>query len=168
MKSDRLAPHGTPISRKGISALAEWEDLALIELLDCRYGGAEGRTNALWRTVIADYAGAGAADNNDWAYIETCYDRTGWGRELPEMTSRGIFETVTLELEIKELEVVINAQFLQIRPVPIMTPGEVLKHPLEDFSKRKKKYGGYIKLIYDARAHRSLFVTYRGYMGLAP
>lgn len=104
----------------------------------------------------------------NWAYIETWYDRTGWGRELPEMASRGIFETVTLELEIKELEVVMNAQFLQIRPVPIMKPGEVLEHPLGDFSKRKKKYGGYIERIYDACPHRSLFITYRGYMGLAP
>ncbi|KAF5676678.1 WW [Fusarium circinatum] len=161
-------PERPPISRKGISALAEWEDLALIELPDCPYGGAEGRTNALWRTMIADYTGAEAADSDDWAYIETWYDRTGWGRELPEMASRGISETVTLEMEIRDLGVMINAQFLQIRPVPILETGEVLKYPSGDFSKRKKKYGGYIKRIYDACAHRSLFITYRGYMGLAP
>ncbi|KAG9494939.1 hypothetical protein J7337_013168 [Fusarium musae] len=89
-----------PISRKGINALVEWESLALIELPDCPYGGAEGRTNALWRTMIADYAGTEAADSNDWAYIETWYDRTGWGRELPDMASRGVYETVTLEVRI--------------------------------------------------------------------
>ncbi|CVL03640.1 uncharacterized protein FMAN_15080 [Fusarium mangiferae] len=161
-------PDRPPISRKGINSLVEWESLALIELPDCPYGGAEGRTHALWRTMIADYAGAEAADSDDWAYIETWYDRTGWGRELPDMASRGVFETVTLEDEIKELEVVMNAQFLQIRPVPNLRTREILKHPLGDFSHRKKKYGGYIKRIYDACAHRSLLVTYGGYMGLAP
>ncbi|KAH7467493.1 hypothetical protein FOMA001_g15115 [Fusarium oxysporum f. sp. matthiolae] len=157
-----------PVSRKGINALVQWETLGLIELPDCPYSGTGGRTNALWRTMIADYAGAGAADSDDWAYIETWYDRTGWGRELPDMASRGVYETATLEGEIRELEGVMHNQFLQVRPLPNVGTRELLKHPWMNFSHNKKKYGGYIKRIYAACAHRSLLTTYRGYMGLAP
>ncbi|KAF4499675.1 hypothetical protein FAGAP_4126 [Fusarium agapanthi] len=114
-------PDRPSISRKGINALVEWENLALIELPDCPYGGAEGRTNALWRTMISDYAGTEAADSDDWAYIETWYDRTGWGRELPDMASRGVYETTNLEAEITGLETVMYAQLLQIRPVVDLT-----------------------------------------------
>ncbi|KAH7147490.1 hypothetical protein DER46DRAFT_74301 [Fusarium sp. MPI-SDFR-AT-0072] len=156
-----------PISRKGIDSLVQWETLGLIELPDCPYSGAGGRTNALWRTMIADYVGADAADSDDWAYMETWYDRTGWGRELPDMASRGVYET-KLEEEIRGLEGVMNTQFLEIRPVPNLGTRELLKQPWMDFSHNKKRYGGYIKRIYDACAHRSLLITYRGYMGLAP
>ncbi|KAJ4055975.1 hypothetical protein NW756_002879 [Fusarium oxysporum] len=157
-----------PVSRKGIDALVQWETLGLIELPDCPYSGTGGRTNALWRTMIADYAGAGAADSDDWASIETWYDRTGWDRELPDMASRGVYETATLEGEIRELEGVMHTQFLQIRPLPNVGTRELLKHPWMNFPHIKKKYGGYIKRIYAACAHRSLLITYRGYMGLAP
>ncbi|KAH7216183.1 hypothetical protein DER44DRAFT_857116 [Fusarium oxysporum] len=158
----------SPISRRGINDLVQWKTLGLIELPDCPYSGAGGRTNALWRTMIADFAGADAADSDDWPYIETWYDRTGWGRELPDMASRGIYETTTLEGEITDLQLVMHTQFLQIRPLPNVGTRELLKQPWMDFSHNKKKYGGYIKRIYDACAHRSLFITYRGYMGLAP
>ncbi|KAF5969550.1 WW [Fusarium coicis] len=157
-----------PISRKGINALVEWESLALIGFPDCPYGGAEGRTNALWRTMIADYAGAAAADSDDWAYIETWYDRSGWARELPDMASRGIHETTKLETEITDLESVMYTQFLQIRPEVSLTTRELLTKPWIDFFNKRKIYGGYIQRIYDSCAHRSLLITYRGYMGLAP
>ncbi|WKT52850.1 Heterokaryon incompatibility [Fusarium oxysporum f. sp. vasinfectum] len=157
-----------PVSRKGIDALVQWETLGLIELPDCPYSGTGGRTNALWRTMIADYAGAGAADSDDWAYIKTWYDRTGWGRELPDMASRGVYETATLEGEIRELEGVMHTQFHQIRPWSNVGTRELLKHPWMNFSHNKKKYGDYIKRIYAACAHRYLLITYRGYMGLAP
>ncbi|EXL42618.1 hypothetical protein FOCG_15072 [Fusarium oxysporum f. sp. radicis-lycopersici 26381] len=141
-----------PVSRKGIDTLVQWGTLGLIELPDCPYSGTGGR----------------AADSDDWAYIETWYDRTGWGRELPDMASRGVYETATLEGEIRELEGVMHNQFLQVRPLPNVGTRELLKHPWMNFSHNKKRYGGYIKRIYAACAHRSLLTTYRGYMGLAP
>lgn len=69
-----------PISRKGIIPLILWEALSLIKHPDCPYRAVGGHHNALWRTMIADYAGTEAADSDDWAFIETWYDRTGLGR----------------------------------------------------------------------------------------
>ncbi|KAJ9137008.1 HET-domain-containing protein [Coniochaeta hoffmannii] len=49
-----------PLSRKGIEVLHTWEALGLAELTPCPYGGGAARKEALWRTHIADHAGAGA------------------------------------------------------------------------------------------------------------
>ncbi|KAF4334681.1 heterokaryon incompatibility [Fusarium beomiforme] len=157
-----------PISRKGITALVEWEDLGLIEVPDCPYREIGGRTNALWRTMIADYAGERAADSDDWAFIETWYDRSGWGRQLPDLASKGVRETTNLEFEINDLELVMHNHLREIRPAPDLKFREILRNPGGGFSQEKKTYGNYIRRIYDACAHRSLLVTYRGYMGLAP
>lgn len=84
------------------------------------------------------------------------------------MASRGIWENTKIEGEIKELEPLMLHRLHQIRASPDDGLREALKHPLRDFRENKRKYGSYIQRIYDSCAHRSLLVTYRGYMGLAP
>ncbi|KXX77752.1 hypothetical protein MMYC01_206711 [Madurella mycetomatis] len=95
-----------PSTRRGITALEQWGDLALaMPVLSCPYGGAEGREDALWRTYIADYAADGAAPERDRALVERWYGRVTPMSILPalvESTNSDYGQTVESHRQVKE------------------------------------------------------------------
>lgn len=160
-----------PISRKGIDALIAWEALGISEVDNCPYRSTGGRANALWRTMIADYAGNGAAPSEDWACIEAWYDRIGWAKDIPESQGMGPWDKATAESDYRGVETRMFEHFFKLRPpLAASTVGfrETLKAAAAEPPKIKKAYGAYIRRIHGACAHRALFVTRKGYIGLGP
>lgn len=148
-----------PITRAGITVLEKWEALALCDVSSCPYIDTGGRQGALWRTLITDYAGHRAAPQSDWSMVELWYDRTGWGKQLPdidEMASKGIASTAAATVDIQHLDSDMYSALLEL-----------------DFANAKmfssaKKYGEYLRRIHRVCSHRALCVTEKGYIGLAP
>ncbi|OAQ97008.1 hypothetical protein LLEC1_06366 [Akanthomyces lecanii] len=165
-----------PFSRKGIEELETWEALAAVEVQECPYDKMGGRKNALWRTLIADWAGDRAAPEEDWLLVETWYDRIGWQPEMPDLTSKGIWETANLEQRAQDMEPAMAAHFSSLRaatPAYVDFVGSasvtrITKDAVSVGLKLPKRYGEYVRRIRRACAHRAMFVTRRGYLGLAP
>ncbi|CAH0058500.1 unnamed protein product [Clonostachys solani] len=158
------------LSRKGNEALIAWEKHALQPVQDCPYKDSS-REEALWRTMIADWAGDHAAPESDKNYIEVWYDRNGWARQVPDITSMGFWEG-TMEgvtLTLHEQDMLDEFENLCLR--------DDTEYPSNKFSSFLrsgeenlivKHYGTYVKRIQRVCAHRALFVTRKGYIGLAP
>ncbi|KFG84121.1 hypothetical protein MANI_000736 [Metarhizium anisopliae] len=151
-----------PISRKGIEELGTWEALAVADVQDCPYVNMGGRQNAHWRTLIADWAGNRAAPEEDSYLIETWYDRIGWQPELPDFTSKGIRETNKLREPLRDMEQQMRGYYDELRSED---PGP---DSVSEWVRLPNKYGEYVRRIRRACAHRAMFVTRRGYLGLAP
>lgn len=173
-----FVPLGT---RRGITALEQWEDLALATpALPCPYGGAEGREEALWRTYIADYAADGAAPERDRALVERWYGRVSPMPILPALvvestTNLDNGQMVESHRQVKEsraLAKLIGSMATESEP-KTRNPLRTFKDMLLSRSARYKstttrRYEAYTSRIYNACAHRRLLVTKRGFMGLAP
>lgn len=165
-----------PFSRKGISELEAWEALATAYDNPCPYGQtANGRANALWRTLIADPPG-NPAPESDALYIDTWYDRVGWQRPLPDLTSKGIWEAAELEGERSQLHADMVGHYTQLRAetqaykewVAKASLKELLKDSISAAAEVPKRYGEYLRRIRSVCAHRALGVTNKGYIGLVP
>ncbi|CAM1509403.1 Fc.00g031420.m01.CDS01 [Cosmosporella sp. VM-42] len=172
-----------PLSRKGIDELEIWEALAIADVENCPYTHIGGRRNALWRTLIADWAGNRAAAQEASLLVETWYDRVGWLPELQNLTSRGIRDTVKREQSLRDIEGAMMKHFMDLQSrIPRHEEytantsfrrmfGDIFSDAYKTFSeayKIPKLYGEYVKRIRRACAHRAMFITRRGYMGLAP
>lgn len=158
-----------PISRKGDEVLMAWEALGSVDIDGCPYQNTGGRKNALWRTMIADHAGEHAAPAQDWAYIETWYDRVGWAIDAPDLTSLGPWDASFTNDVITRMENSMFEHYLTIvPPAPDSSIRQILKESFIGPIQTKKKYGEYMKRIHRVCAHRALFVTSKGYIGLAP
>ena len=165
-----------PFSRKGIEELEIWEALITGEVKDCPYTKVGGRKNAFWRTLIADGAGNRAAPEIDWLIVETWLDRIGWQPEIPDLTSKGVWETVTLEEGMRNMESQMAAHYNNLREatpafLDFVSDSSYIGLAKEAFSELfslPKKYGEYVRRIRSACAHRAMFITRRGYSGLAP
>jgi hypothetical protein len=165
-----------PFSRKGIEELEIWEALAAVEVQDCPYPKIGGRKNALWRTMIADWAGDRAAPEEDWLIVETWYDQIGWQPELPDLSSKGIWETANLEESVRGMESQMTDHYSNLRAttpafadfVGSASVTTITKDAMSVGFKLPKKYGEYVRRIRRACAHRAMFATRRGYLGLAP
>jgi len=153
-------------------ALQSWETLALdtatLTLL-CPYDGLpNGRRTALWRTHIADYlppgpSGHGEAEErapvDGWSMVECWYDRKKWLKRLPspeEMMQTVMVPPMIARAVVESLQ---SALYDELRDL-----GQ------EDASIPKcgNRYGQYLRRIHEVGGHRALFVTSKGYMGLAP
>ncbi|TPX18633.1 uncharacterized protein E0L32_002490 [Thyridium curvatum] len=162
------APDKIPPSRQGIDSLISWEALGSVEVESCPYAADGGRKNALWRTMIADFAGEQAAPAEDWAFVEAWYDRVGWAKELPNLTSLGPWDNGLQEGTLNSVENDMVEHFFTLRPLAFEGVRDALKQSFTEPRRIIKSYGEYMRRIYRACAHRALFVTRRGYIGLAP
>ena len=156
-----------PVSRKGVEVLETWEALAIANVIDCPYNG--DRKNALWRTMIADHVGDQAAPNDDWAYVETWYDRVGWAEDPASTSSMSIWETASRTGDYSGQSVKMIEHFYEHRPLE--ASGGVIATIKLAYAAQKtitKTYEEYLHRIHHACMHRALFVTSRGYIGLAP
>ncbi|VUC33479.1 unnamed protein product [Clonostachys rosea] len=154
-----------PISRKGINVLMEWEKLATSEVEHCPYEHC-GRKTATWRTMIADWAGDNAAPDTDEDYVEIWYDRAGWARDVPEVAGMSLWESSREEIILSYKEGDILDQYDELHPITGYR--DAMKRVVKEHPKVAKKYGTYMKRIHKVCAHRNLFVTKKGYIGLAP
>ncbi|OIW32767.1 HET-domain-containing protein [Coniochaeta ligniaria NRRL 30616] len=157
-----------PISRKGSKTLLAWEELGTADRQDCPYNATLGRTNALWRTMIGDKAGDEAAPDDERFYVETWYDRVGWAKDQPDLTSLGPLDATLVEQEMKGLENEMLYHFVALNPSRYPEFGEKLRQSNRDGEHIIKRYGEYMRRIHRVCAHRALFVTKMGYIGLAP
>ncbi|EPE29820.1 hypothetical protein GLAREA_00980 [Glarea lozoyensis ATCC 20868] len=147
-----------------------------MDVPDCPYEKIGGRKNALWRTMIADFAGERKSPEGDWLLLETWYDRVGWQQDLPDLTSKTINETAVLTTGIKDMEVQMVAHYANLRATTteytdFVTNASVATIIKDSFTKGfqlPKKYGEYVRRIRKACARRALYVTSKGYIGLAP
>ncbi|KAH7086800.1 heterokaryon incompatibility protein-domain-containing protein [Paraphoma chrysanthemicola] len=153
-----------PVSRKGLTVLQTWEEIAARPVTNCPYGGPEGRTNAIWRTHMADYAGDGAASNEDEPFIQCWYDRVGWARDVPDaedFRGKGMWESFKLTTSTVIMESAMDFHLTDISPF-------IQRSLFKGLLSTPKKYGDFAKRIHKVCAHRALFVTQKGYIGLAP
>lgn len=157
-----------PMSRKGDKTLLIWEELGSATIEGCPYNPIGGRVNALWRTMIADKAGDEAAPENDWFYVETWYDRVGWAKDQPDLTSLGPLDATIVEQEMKGMENEMLYHFVGLDPSRYPEFGEKLRQSYRDGKHIIQRYGEYMRQIHRVCAHRALFVTKLGYIGLAP
>ncbi|KAM7215264.1 Heterokaryon incompatibility protein (HET) domain containing protein [Rhypophila decipiens] len=167
------SPDEIPISRRGIPSLERWESLALQTPQQCPYGGPTGRTEALWRTYIADSPGIAATPSTRSYFLECWYDRGDWKPPVPTpdelaaitshwklgpaVTNAG--STVKWTTEITQLMMKADKTY---------NPLKIVKRAVKFGVHGEKEYGGFLKRIHRACAHRRLFVTKKGYIGLAP
>ncbi|KAH7347994.1 heterokaryon incompatibility protein-domain-containing protein [Pyrenochaeta sp. MPI-SDFR-AT-0127] len=157
-----------PASRKGLEVLKSWEQLARWpKVKGCPYtsaqGNAYGRQYATWRTHIADYAGQNAAPAEVSAFIECWYDRIGWATDIPNpdaMDGKGLYERYKVGRDVSLMDVDMILHLDELRGVDV--------NWMKDRSADTKQYGEYAKRIHNTCAHRALFVTQKGYIGLAP
>ncbi|KAK5657522.1 hypothetical protein OQA88_3094 [Cercophora sp. LCS_1] len=149
----------------------------MVEHDPCLYqSNPDGRANALWRTHIADLPGDRAAPVADALFIETWYDRVGWQRPPPNLTSKGIWETATLEGDKGQPQSDMVAHCVQLRAetaeykdhVARASLSQLLKDGVAGGIEAPKAYGRYLRRIRKVCAHRALCVTQKGYMGLVP
>ncbi|KAI1084550.1 HET-domain-containing protein [Whalleya microplaca] len=153
-----------PLSRWGIAELEQWPTLALQGDSACPYGSQAERLEAFWRTHIGDYPGDGAVPSEDRIYVDLWFDEEGWVKSvgdiepLDSMALGGADDAITASRSLYEYWRKINGKgkfFNKLRE--IWDVWAVAKH-----------YVPYLQRVYDTCAHRAMFVTSRGYIGLAP
>jgi len=165
--SEPWHPTAPIITRRGAPVLETWETLALDTSIfsphPCPYSTflESGRKEALWRTHMADSPAPNHADSTTTRpLIDAWYDRSGWGKHLPSLAERSaqnIWQATGDEVDAKWLHWDLHA--------------ELRRAEGDDFKTSKKTdemYARLIKRIQDVCAHRRLFVTRRGYIGLGP
>lgn len=160
-------PDYPPVSCHGIMTLIIWAVLAETCYSNEVYGDEKGLENALWRTFIADYAGDQAAPDEDQYLMECWYDKTGWKKSLPDpndYAGKGLMDAARLNLSTRSMKRAMWKQYLNVsgRSDELGIKGERFKEVIQE------RYGEYAKRIHRVCAHRSMFVTRKGYIGLAP
>ncbi|KAK0623689.1 heterokaryon incompatibility protein-domain-containing protein [Immersiella caudata] len=159
-------PTSPIISRRAAPILSTWETLALNTSLfsphPCPYHSSllEGRKEALWRTHLASSPTQPLADATKLRpLMEAWYDRTSWATHLPaleETASQTLWEGISAEVDVGKQHWDLHAELRRQEGYDFDTSGV------------DGLYAELIKRIQAVCAHRALFVTRRGYMGLAP
>jgi hypothetical protein len=168
-----------PISRSGVETLVEWERLALVEPPNCPYKTQGGRTNAFWRAHLADYAGDNALPDHDKIFFDAWCDQSGWTPNAVDMERKkvnSVWEIPELVDENKALsDMALYVNQASADPEAILSHGNVAKivyNTIKDnFNKmdyNKKRYREIRSRINKASANRAMFITSKGYIGLAP
>jgi hypothetical protein len=159
-----------PISRHGIGALEQWEELAFSERPFCPYGSEtdpKARKEALLRTYVADFTceGGGVPHDHLLTYIESWCDRVGWTSSISPKGS----SSTHLKSALRD-----SAAWVQ-HMTTLMAHARPTRNPLRAVKASRKlsrhgpsEYMAYAQRIYTSCAHRRLLVTKRGYIGLAP
>lgn len=153
-----------PLSRWGITELEEWSSIALRDRSPCPYGGKKGRLEAFWRTHIGDYPGEGAAPSADRIYVDLWFDEEGWVSSIGEIEPLDSFSLGGTE------GTTYAARVLYEQWRKINGKGRFFNKLREvwDVWAVSRHYVPYLQRLYDTCAHRALFVTSKGYIGLAP
>jgi len=159
-------PTSPIITRTGAPVLTSWETLALDTTVfspyPCPYTlTSGGRAAALWRTHIADSTNQvlTAVAETTRPLVNAWYDRSGWSTQLPtlaEMSSKNLWEASSAEIDVKYQHWDLHGELRRAEGYDFSTKGT------------DERYAELIKRIHDACAHRVLFVTKKGYMGLGP
>ncbi|VUC26144.1 unnamed protein product [Clonostachys rosea] len=157
------------LSRKGNEILATWEELALQPVQNCPYKDSS-REDALWRTMIADWAGDRAAPEGDKKYIEVWYDRNGWAKQVQDIANFGSWEEKIKGIFLYPEDDMLREYKDLCRRDDLEYPGGKFFGYLWSGGEKSivKHYGTYVRRIQRACAHRAFFVTRKGYIGLAP
>lgn len=172
-----VEPQNTPISRSGVTILKEWEELALKPVDHCPYENKGGRENAFWRTHIADYAGERCASEDDKDFFDAWYDHGGWTPkpsdvEPAEYTSMWQAGYLPKEEEaMYEMNRSVHAKPLErtLALDPTTPIRKILSTSSISANKtRVQEYKDMRTRIYNASVNRAMFVTTKGYLGLAP
>ncbi|KAI3319142.1 heterokaryon incompatibility protein-domain-containing protein [Xylariaceae sp. AK1471] len=170
-----------PISRKDIAVLSSWETLALGDVEKCPYGGKKGRIEALWRTHLADAPGLRASPPQDRWLVECWYDRIGWAVKRPtyeDLRGKGIWQVARLETEYTHVDTKMHSHLMDLLSSGYerkINAGELSSEELEKKAIKRwfkahdhKRYADVARSIFKASGHRALYVTEKGFIGLAP
>lgn len=160
--------HLLPIDRLQNKVLQEWEALATTPFPSCPYGNSEGRYNAFWRTHIADYAGSRSATDKEKNYFETWANRGQWASMVPEN-----FSATDKSSWQKSIEIPTQQMLMGDMATYMIEKGyeKANIHPVKNFkviSGIVKDYKSMRRRIHSASIGRAMFVTSKGFIGLAP
>lgn len=158
-------PHLLPIDRSEIKTLQEWEALATRSVPDCPYAESGGRYNAYWRTHISDYAGSSRAAEKESNYFETWANRGGWDSRV-QNNHNELNKLSWPAIDVFEQDVMIKMVHFMIEKGYIKRQGvrEGMRSMFEAFAYYKEIR----RRIYSASVGRAMFVTSKGFIGLAP
>jgi Heterokaryon incompatibility protein (HET) len=166
-------PHLLPISRKGVTILESWEELALKSVSNCPYANQGGREDAFWRTQLADYAGDGRLPPKDKDYFESWCDRPAWTPNVSEASREGL-RSPRQSTNMRSLASLamssMAAKFIQREQardsgrksaLTVWTMWNYFRQIQDNYRKFRRR-------ICRASANRALFVSSKGFVGLAP
>jgi heterokaryon incompatibility protein (HET) len=149
-----------PRSRRKIQELQEWEKIALAKVPSCPYGSIKAREEAFWRAHIADAAPPHATPIRDIAYFYTWLDGDEW--DIDSLTwNRGYFKSLSDSWAFQKVSLRMTGYFREVNEEVNGT--HLIWSPIV-----KKNYGRYLRRIHKVCAHRAVFVSKKGYIGLAP
>ncbi|KAH8719515.1 heterokaryon incompatibility protein-domain-containing protein [Phaeosphaeriaceae sp. PMI808] len=168
-----------PISRSGVEVLVEWEHLALKEPSSCPYEANGGRVNAFWRAHLADYAGDNALPEQDKTYFDAWCDKSGWTPKAADLEHKKLKSIWEFGKQIDENqalgEMAGHVQGASFDADEILAHGNVAsivynvtKDVFTAMEYSKKRYKEIRSRINKAAKNRALFVTSKGFIGLAP
>jgi Heterokaryon incompatibility protein (HET) len=166
-------PHLLPISRRGVKILESWEKLALEPVGNCPYTDHGGREDAFWRTHLADYAGDGRLPPKDKDYFESWCDRPAWTPNVSRASQEGsrsprqkanMRSLASLAMSSMAAKFIKREQARDLGRKSALAVWTTWKY----FRQVQENYKKFRRRIYRVSANRALFITRKGYMGLAP
>jgi hypothetical protein len=174
-----ILPQNAPISRCGVSTLIDWEVMALKDVNRCPYEDKGGRKDAFWRTHIADYSGELSASQEQKDFFDAWCDEGEWTPKPSIFQSKEYTSTwkVTVPMEgpvMWDMTHTIHSKRVQrVADQPDATVRKVLStsNPMtvmQVLKKIREEYKAMRTRIYSASMNRTMFVTTKGYLGLAP
>ncbi len=146
----RPANNVSPTHRDTGDVRESWDTLALEEVAKCPY---ESREEALWRTLIADRAGTEAAPASTSELVRIWRDRDGRLRDTPNIDKTAKWGTF-LHQVLRDTGRYASEAYTSFGSPDAGADWDQLAEITERINR--------------ACAHRALFVTKAGYIGLAP
>lgn len=165
-----------PISRARAPLLAIWEALGSAAVSNCPYQHGRGREHALWRTFIADAAGSRAVPYEHKILYDVWCDKVGWTPKgktssVADTCLKGVWETIQ-EKDAAGSQRAWHKHYVdvagQYNKLPDDETTDSIAKSFEYHRKLSRDYAELTKRIHKACANRALFVTAKGYIGLAP
>ncbi|KAI0179053.1 HET-domain-containing protein [Hypoxylon sp. FL1284] len=153
-----------PLSRWNIPELKQWTTLASQDHPTCPYGGQDGRLEAIWRTHLGDYPGEGAVPEDDRVFVELWFDDEGWTSPIGEIIPVDSFGAAGPDDAPHAMRLLYEYWR------KINGKGKFINKLREiwDVWAVGRQYVPYLERLYNTCAHRAMFVTSKGYIGLAP
>ena len=153
-------PHLLPVDRIDNHTLQDWEAFATRPVPDCPYAEFGGRYDAYWRTHIADYAGQRRATDQQSKYFETWANREEW---VSRVRSRWGARRVGKEIVTEERVMGSMSAFMLKKGFVKMAI-----NPFAFLREVDANYKDMRQRIHSASIGRAMFVTSKGFIGLAP
>jgi hypothetical protein len=149
-----------PFAMRWYERFKEWDEFVSAEVSECPYGGRSGRQNAYWRCLIGDYAGDRAAPQRDEVLLECWFDKVGWSEK-------------EVNTPITEVLWGLEKNMYTCYEGLAQSRGEVtvsfhIVEALKERNRVEKQYGLYARRILEVCDHRTLFISSKGYLGMAP